>query len=739
MDRRYPRPPNRSPARAAACALALLLPAGAAGAASAAGRVDFFEKRIRPVLARHCYRCHSAGAKKLRAGLLLDSRDGLRRGGDSGPAVVPGDPAASLLFRALRYEEYQMPPAGKLPARVVADFKTWIRQGAAYPRIPAAPAAEVRQAHAAARPPIWAFQPPRRHDAPAVRDRDWPRRKIDRFLLARLERAGLAPSPPADRRTLLRRVSFDLVGLPPTPGEIAAFLGDRKPDAEERVVARLLASPRYGERWARVWLDVARYAEDQAHIVGDDRSLCYPNAYLYRDWVIRALNADMPYARFVRLQLAADLIGPDEPRQTGLGPTPLETGPDLPALGFLGLGPKYYDRRSPAVMADEWEDRVDVVGRGLLGLTVACARCHDHKFDPIPTADYYALAGVFASTAMFNRPLDGRRPTKPDGQAKQPQDALHIVREGRPVDLCVAVRGDVNTRGPVVPRRFLRVLCAGEPPPFRRGSGRRELADAVADRGNPLTARVIVNRVWDQLFGRPLVGTPSNFGALGERPTHPELLDDLAVRFMEAGWSLKWLQRELVLSAAYRQTSRAATALRRADPENRLLGRMSRRRLAVEAWRDAVLAAAGRLDGSVGGRSIDPADPRGRRRTLYSRVSRLSLNPLLALFDFPDPNLHADRRVETTTPLQKLFVLNSPFMAGQARALAERLTAASGGPAGDDRRFIEMAYPLLYGRPAGAAEVRLGLAYLRAADDRVARRRQYAHVLLAANEMLFID
>jgi hypothetical protein len=514
-----------------------------------------------------------------------------------------------------------------------------------------------------------------------------------------------------------------LLGLPPSPDEVEAFVIDPAPDAPEKVVERLFASPHYGERWARVWLDVARYAEDQAHIVGNDESLCYPNAYLYRDWVIRALNADMPYSRFIQLQLAADLIEPADPT-------------NRPALGFLGLGPKYYSRGSLAVMTDEWEDRVDVVGRGLLGLTVACARCHDHKYDPIPTEDYYALAGVFASIRMFNQPLDASREKKPNGEAKQLKDALHVVCEDTPKDLTVFVRGDVTAKGPTVPRRFLRVLCAGDPPPFRQGSGRLELAEAVVSRNNPLTARVIVNRVWGQLFGQPLVGTPSNFGALGERPSHPDLLDDLAVRFMEAGWSLKWLQREIVLSAAYRQSSGVDSSKTRADPENRLLGRMNRRRLGVETWRDAILAATGRLGGPVGGPSIDPAVPEERRRTVYSRVSRLSLNPLLALFDFPDPNIHADRRVETTTPLQKLFVMNSPFMVRQAAALADSLTAKTDGT---DRGFIQRGYLVLYGRPVAEGELRLGLEFLKTGHDARVRRQQYAQVLLAANEMLFLD
>ena len=708
----------------------MILPAIPARANPPAEQIEFFEKSIRPILVKHCYKCHSAGAKKIRSGLLLDSRDGIRKGGERGPAVVPSDPAASLLLKALRYEEIQMPPGGKLPDAVIEDFATWIKQGAVDPRDGAASVQKRIDFQAAKR--FWAFQPPHHHPVPVVHNREWPKQPIDHFILARLERAGVSPSLPADRRTWIRRVSFDLIGLPPSPEEVEAFVNDRAPDAVEKVVERWLASPHYGERWARVWLDVARYAEDQAHIVGNDQSLCYPNAYFYRDWVIGALNADMPYPRFIQLQLAADLIEPSDVK-------------NWPALGFLGLGPKYYSRNSLAVMADEWEDRVDVVGRGLLGLTLACARCHDHKYDPIPTEDYYSLAGIFASTRMFNQPLDEKREKKSDSEAKQPKDAVHVVCEGKPTDLTVFIRGDVTVKGPTVPRHFLHVLCSGEPPPVQKGSGRLELAEAISSENNPLTARVIVNRVWGQLFGQPLVRTPSNFGALGERPSHPELLDDLSVRFMKTGWSLKWLQREIVLSAAYGQSSMNDSSHISADPENRLLGRMSRRRLGVEAWRDAILSVTGRLREPIGGSSIDPIAPDQNRRTVYSRVSRLSLNPMLSLFDFPDPNIHADHRVETTTPLQKLFVMNSPFMVRQAEALANFLATQTDGadsryePEVSARRFIQKAYLVLYGRPAGDAEMRLGLEFLKGSKDAKVRRQQYAQVLLAANEMLFID
>jgi hypothetical protein len=715
-----------------AAAALILLAASSAVAGDSQADIEFFEQKIRPVLAAHCYKCHSAESKKLRGGLRLDSRDAMRKGGDSGPAVIGGDPDASLLIKALRYEDQEMPPAGKLSDKIIADFETWVRKGAADPRIAKTSVQEARprtiDIEAGKR--FWSFQAPHSHTSPDVQRGSWPQRRIDTFVLAKLEEAGLQPAPAADPATWLRRVNFDLIGLPPAPEEVDAFRKDLSAAARERVVDGLLASPHFGERWARPWLDLARFAEDQAHIVGEDRSLCYPNAYLYRDWVIRALNADMPYDRFVTLQLAADLVEPGDPTHHV-------------ALGFLGLGPKYYDRGKAAVMADEWEDRVDVVSRGLLGLTLACARCHDHKYDPIPTEDYYALAGVFASTEMFNRPLDGRpAPVEKDKKKRQnPANAMHVVRETSPRDLNVLLRGDVQNKGAVVRRHFVSVLCPKQPQAFVQGSGRRELAEAVAARDNPLTARVLVNRIWGQCFGRPLVGTPSNFGSLGERPTHPELLDDLAVRFMDAGWSLKWLLREMVLSATYGQSGQCDAPKAAADPDNRLLGRMPPRRLGVEAWRDATLAAAGRLEGTVGGPSIDPQDPSQGRRTVYSGVSRLELNRLLALFDFPDPNAHAARRVETTTPLQKLFVLNSRFMTTLARAFAERLTreVPASGPDAEQRQ-IDRAYRLLYGRSASGTEVRLGLEFLmHSSVPGPTRWPQYAQVLLAANEMLYVD
>ncbi len=684
-----------------------------------ASDTEFFERKIRPVLIKHCYQCHAGDNDDIKGGLRLDDPDAMRRGGDSGTAVMPGQPDKSLLLAAIRYEGMEMPPSGRLDQRIVRDFENWIESGAADPRtsgqVEAIEPAEIDWSEARE---FWSFQPPTQSDLPKTK-LDWGRGRIDRFVLAKLEAAGLSPNPAADDRTFVRRLSFDLTGLPLTPEQVDAFLADDHPGARRRLVDRLLSTPGHAQRWARIWLDVARFAEDQAHKVGDNDSLTYPNAYLYRDWVVGAMADDLPYDQFIRMQLAADLIDPKN-RSSHI------------ALGFLGLGPKYYRRSDPEVMADEWEDRIDTVSRGLLGLTVACARCHDHKYDPIPTADYYSLAGVFASTEMFNRPLNQSDQTK-DGQSKKPQDASHIVRDGKPQDLHVMIRGDVNKRGPVAERGFLTVLCRAGPIRFDRGSGREQLAEAIVDRDNPLTARVIVNRVWGELIGQPLVKTPSNFGTLGEKPSHPRLLDDLAIGFMENDWSLKWLQREIVLSQTYGQSSQVDPAKSRVDPANQLLWRMPRRRMTVEAYRDAVLSVCGRLDHQLGGPSHKPNDPDSRRRTVYSEVSRMDLNPLLARFDFPDPNAHSPKRFETTTPLQKLFLLNSPFLVKNSEFLARRLADHGGS----HRSRIERAYQLLFSRLPTETERSLGESFLESGDDTL--WSQYTQTLLISNEMFMID
>ncbi len=570
---------------------------------------------------------------------------------------------------------------------------------------------------------FWAFQPPVRKPLPATGNSSWAKQPIDHFILARMETAGLAPADEASRRTLIRRVTFGLTGLPPTPVEIDAFLADPDANAYEQFVDRLLASPQFGERLASLWLNVARYAEDQAHQVGSATQHFYPNAHLYRAWVIEAFNRDLPYDEFIRLQLAADAIeGPNSP--------------NLPALGFLGLGHKYYSRGRLEVMADEWEDRVDTVTRGLLGLTVACARCHEHKYDPITMADYHALAGVFASTDMFNRPFDEAAYAKEKDKNKQPMLAMHVVKDGKVQDLPIFLRGDVEQKGEVVKRGFLEVLGKDGRREFQEGSGRRELAEAIVDQANPLTARVLVNRIWARVFGQSLVATPSNFGALGEKPTHPDMLDDLAARFMEGGWSIKALVRELVLSATYRQSSKNPRLSPETDPENRFYGRMARRRLDVEQFRDALLFVSGGLD-QEGGRSLELNDPKNLRRTVYGRISRKELNSLMMQFDYPDANVHAAARASTTTPMQKLWMMNNPFVIERAR----RLSAELDDPSLAREANVRRAYRSLYGRPPTGEEEALAATFLAEEDDGpgLSRWTQYAQILLAANEFLYVD
>jgi mono/diheme cytochrome c family protein len=725
---------SRLPVLLGACLL-WPLAARAAELKPSPAQVEFFEKAVRPVLADHCFDCH--GPRKQKGGLRLDSRAALLSGGDSGPVVVPGKPDKSLLITAVHYADNpRMPPRNKLKPEQIAALTDWVKQGAPWPAAPVeirtpAPAGRAFQISPKDRD-FWSFRPVSDPPLPRVKDGAWPRTSIDHFILARLEAGGLRPAPPADRRTLLRRATFDLTGLPPTPEEIDAFLADDSPRAFERVVDRLLASPHYGERWARHWLDVARYGEDQAHTF---QARKYPYGYRYRDWLVRAFNADLPYDRFLKEQLAADLLsGPDRKE-------------NLPALGFFALGPVYYG--DPKKL-DQYDDRIDTLTRGALGLTVACARCHDHKFDPIPTRDYYGLAGVFASTDYEEVPVGTpaevekakkeiaaaakAKGNKKNAAPKGP--VIHALKEGKPVTLRVHLRGNPATLAEEAPRRFLSILSR-DGKPFTKGSGRLELAESIASPDNPLTARVMVNRLWQHHFGRGLVRTASNFGSLGERPTHPELLDHLAKRFMTSGWSVKALHRDILLSATYQQSGRLDAAAWKSDPENKLLWRFARRRLEVEAWRDAMLAVSGQLDRTLGGPSLDLARPDNRRRTFYGAVSRHELDPLLRLFDFPDPNITSGERPVTTVPLQQLFVLNSEFMVRNARALAARLAETKQ----DDAARIRRAFPLLYGRPVTPEELQLGLAFLHAAPakDGLSHWEQYAQVLLSANEFLYVD
>jgi hypothetical protein len=629
-----------------------------------------------------------------------------------------------------------------------------------------APAAGPGRAH-------WAFQPPRRHELPSVRDTTWPLSPVDVFLLAELEKQGLRPAKPAERATLLRRVTIDLTGLPPTPEEVEGFLGDNRPDAFARVVDRLLASPAFGERFGRHWLDVARYADSS----GKGDNLTYHDAWRYRDYVVAALNADKPFDRFVREQVAGDLLP---------AATQEQRDEQLTATGFLVVGPKVLANRDVEQRKmDVVDDQVDTIGRAFLGLTLGCARCHDHKFDPIPTTDYYALAGILTSTRTLEgikvnnpavtgwslRPLgaDGerllaarrahdeklravrtalaraqsqgdvderRRQVEEMTQAEKELQAAYppapplvmaVQDEASPGDIHVNRRGNPHVLGKRVPRGFLSVLSAEPAPPIPANrSGRLELADWLASPRNPLTARVMVNRVWLHLFGEGLVRSVDNFGVQGELPTHPELLDDLAVRFVEQGWSVKWLVRTIVLSRAYQMAVVEDHQAARMDSDNRLLWRANRRRLEAEVIRDAMLVVAGRLDRSLGGSSVaDLGEQAVRndnapthlnpeqqtRRSIYLPVIRNNLAPIFDVFDFADPDVSTGRRDATTVPTQALYLMNSPFVHEQAQAAATRLLAL---PAAE---CLPTLYRRALGRSPTASEVDRARAFLQSYSE----------------------
>lgn len=602
-----------------------------------AAGVELFENRIRPVLVESCYACHSAEAGTTEGELALDNRAGVLRGGTSGAVLVPGDPNASRLMRAIEYHDaaLKMPPDGKLPDEVIGAFREWIARGAPDPRD--GDAAEVSTiANRAAE--HWAYQKPVR---PELTDdaTGWSARNFDRLIASRLRENGLAPTEPASREVLIRRLYFDLVGLAPTMEEIEAFEADSDPAAYEKLVDRLLRSPQFGERWTRHWLDLARFGDTKGYLGPEDRH--YPNAYKYRDWVIAAINDNMPVDEFIKYQIAADRMASTDADKDHLA-----------AQGFMTLGRRFIN--NPHDIA---ADRIDVVFRGLMGLTVSCARCHDHKYDPVSDDDYYAVYGILQSS-------------------REEQDDTHplrLVDKDQPENLGVFVRGSEHHRGPIVERGF-PTFFASFAPKVDQGSGRLELAEAIVHADNPLTARVYVNRVWGHLFGEQLVGTPSDFGLRCEAPLQQDVLDLLAIEFAEHEWSLQWLVRELVTSSTYRQSSTANAKLLAADAENALWGRMNRRRLDFESLRDRLLAVAGKLDTSVGGASQDIAgESGGTRRTLYAHIDRQNLPNLFRTFDFASPDEHVPERPHTLVPQQALFLMNSPMVAEIAGSLASSL------------------------------------------------------------------
>ncbi|MFN7922497.1 MAG: PSD1 and planctomycete cytochrome C domain-containing protein [Bryobacteraceae bacterium] len=861
---------------------------------------EFFERKIRPLLAANCHSCHTNSRM---GGLRLDSREAVMAGGKTGPAIVPGKPAESLLIQAVKrtHERLKMPPTAPLSAADVALLEEWVKRGAAWPQAPVpkgAPIAITKEQRE-----FWSFRPVKKPALPPVKNKAWVRSDVDRFVLAKLEQSGLTPIPAADKRTWLRRITLDLTGLPPTPEEVAAFEKDTSPQARARVIDHLLESPHYGERWGRYWLDLARYSDGQL-AAGTDTPL--PNAYRYRDWVVEAFNKDMPYDKFVRAQIAADAM--NDPAM-------------LPGLGFQSLGAGA-------------NDQVDVTTKVFLGLTVGCAQCHDHKYDPIPTRDYYSLLGVFRGTRNEEHPLvpksdvdayqavkkqiderkeiiadfiivqqrqlvdllarstarymvaawkiaQGQTPDKAgldqetldrwvkyladpnrehpylkdwfalvagkptEDQVRAAADRyqafaldlierskevddknyvafggkkgmkdertrqytnivslpvldfyqwrelasgpynidgfrapagvfyydakaierflgghskdylaqlrsevaefekklppmypfLHAVKDtAEPKDIRVAIRGDANTPGEIAPRRFLAVLCNGEPAPFQKGSGRAELAEAIGTASNPLTARVMVNRIWQHHFGVGIVKSASNFGQMGERPTHPELLDYLAARFVESGWSVKTIHREILLSATYGLSVARDEKNETADPANRLLWRANLvHRLDMEALRDSILAVSGKLDSKVGGAAA-PLAPENVRRSLYLTISRTRLDPAMALFDFPDANATTEERPVTAGPLQGLFFLNSKFVQEQSRALHQRLEREAGA---DAASRIRRAYALLYGRAPDAQELKLGSDFVASGEPKA--WSQYLQALLGSAEFTSVN
>ncbi len=622
---------------------------------------EFFEKKIRPVLADKCYNCHSAEADKVKGGLLVDTRDGIRNSGETGHAIVPGDVKSSLLLKAIRYEDSDlaMPPkkeGGKLPDAVIADFEKWVAMGAPDPREGRAKTASALNIEKGRE--HWAFQLPKRAPAPQPKNASWARNDIDKFILADLEAKNLKPVGNADKATLLRRVYFDLIGLPPSPEEMAAFLSDKDKQTFEKVVNKLLASPQFGERWGRHWLDVARYAESS----GKEVNIVYPHAWRYRDWVIGAFNQDKPYDRFLKEQLAGDLLPAKNDN---------EKAEHLVATGLLAIGPKSHNSRDfRQFQLDVADEQIDAVSQGMLGLTVACARCHDHKFDPVPQTDYYALAGIFLSTetrfgtprfiqnnqtaplnmlpekaeatdapppnmVLLKRQLENAKKERDEvmAEVKASQDRqffanpkllrsngqIAIIEKilgrndehGQPLHFAMGVqdktlprdtqllqRGELDKPQDTIPRGFVQVLATTEKSKAQisQGSGRLELADWIASPENPLTARVMANRTWLWIFGQGLVPTPDNLGTTGQRPTNQALLDALAISFVENGWSVKQFVKQIVMSHTYQLASDYNEANYAADPENNFHWRMSKRRLDAEAIRDSMLAVAGKLD-----------------------------------------------------------------------------------------------------------------------------------------------
>lgn len=763
--------------------------------------IDFFEKKIRPVLAENCYACHSAKSKPVMGSLLVDSQAGLRKGGNSGnSAVIPFKPEESPLLRAIQQQgAIKMPPGRKLPDEVIADFDKWIKMGAPDPRADKLPPLPPPYDYAEARK-HWSYRPVDNPEPPAVSNPLWNKTAIDRFVKAKLEEKKLTPVAVASKRTLIRRATYDLTGLPPTPEEIDAFLKDTSANAFERVVDRLLASPAYGERWGRHWLDVVRYADT----AGCNSDFPVPDAYRYRNWVIQCFNQDKPYMQFLREQLAGDLLESKdkEDRQA-----------KLIATSYIAISRRFASNRNEHHLTID--DTIDNVGKAMLGLSVSCARCHDHKFDAIPQKDYFGFYGIFDSTVYafpgvetFPRPLDFIALNGPEGQKKltawegqikgvhekirelrfgagrlkpgskeelaklksevlslemTPPDVpkAYAVHEGQPHNALMHYKGDPKKLGAEATRHWLTVLGGDELPKDEKGSGRKELAAWITDPKNPLTARVMTNRIWEWHFGKGLVPTPNDFGVRGEAPTHPELLDWLTTKFAESGYSVKAMHKLMMLTRSYQLGSGNNEADAKLDAKNSYLWRFDRRRLEAEEIRDSLLSVSGQLDPTPGGAHPFPpmhewaysqhkqffANYETNKRSVYLMQQRLKKHPLLELFDPADPNASTAQRSESITALQALAMMNNDFVFTQADQFAVRVGMAYN----DTPSRIQYAYKIALGRPAMVAELAEGNQYLakaRAAlkgsavpEERMNRSAlaSYLRVLLSSDEFFFVD
>jgi hypothetical protein len=765
----------------------------------AAAPDDFFEAKVRPVLVKNCFACHTSAQS---GGLRVDSREALLKGGNRGPAIVSGDPDKSLLMEVVRQEHarVKMPPSGKLDDAEIADLGTWIRDGAKWPK-GVEPVPEYKLS--AAQKSFWSFQPVKAGEPPAVTSLRWQGTAVDRFVFAKLSEKGFVPAAKASKLTLIRRATYDLTGLPPTPAEIDAFVADQSPKAFEKLVDRLLDSPAYGERWGRHWLDVVRYADTS----GCNSDFPIPDAYRYRNWVINAFNRDMPFDEFLREQIAGDLLP---------STNEADRKNKIVATGYLAISRRFGSGANEFHLTID--DTIDNLGKGMLGLSVSCARCHDHKFDPIPTRDYYALYGILNSTkyafpgtevqphpkdfvslgtpaqtaalqknqsAIFdldkkyrelqlekpkgNRPAADIDKEMADLKAKVAElqknapkvEQAYAVSEGTAANAPILRIGDPKSPGAVVPRNFLTVLGGQALPKDEKGSGRLELANWIADAKNPLTARVMVNRIWEHHFGKGIVSTPNDFGFRGNAPTHPELLDYLTEKFVESGWSVKAMHRMIMLTEAYQMASTWNPKAGATDAKNELLWRFDRRRLDAEEIRDAMLSTSGALDLTpANGHPFPPevewkytqhrpfiAVYETNHRSVYLMQQRIKKQPFLETFDGADPNASTGSRPQSTTGLQALFMMNDPFAFDQADKLAVRVGMAYS----TDAERVTYAFRLLYGRKPTAEEILMSSAYLRKAkaamndtklpEDQRARAAlaSYMRVLYSSDEFVFLD